>query len=330
MTINEIAKLAGVSVSAVSRCLNGGYVSEDKKARIQAIIDETGYVPSAHARTLRTKQTKVIGVIIPQFSLESVLGAIEGISEICSEAGYEVLLANTRNSQENELRYLKVFTQNRVDGLILVSTVMSNAHEQFLKKAKVPVVLLGHQDVYTSSVYHDDYEVSKKLTKILVSGQHQKAGFLGVPLLDESGIGQQRYQGFCDALKEASISIEEKRVLFGDYTLHSGYENAKILMEKAPDTNAIFCISDEVAVGVIKYLQQIGKKVPKDISIVCFSVSKVAEIVTPSLTVATCDFKESGRESARILLKKLNGSEKENKDVMIPYEIFHRESVWKG
>ena len=128
MTISEIARMAEVSVSAVSRYMNGGYVSEEKKERIRKVIQETGYVPSAHAQTMRTKRTKVVGVVIPKINSESISRVVAGISEELSQAGYELLLGNTGNNQEQELRYLLIFDKNRVDCIIFIGTMMNKEH----------------------------------------------------------------------------------------------------------------------------------------------------------------------------------------------------------
>ena len=235
MTISEIARMAEVSVSAVSRYMNGGYVSEEKKERIRKAIQETGYVPSAHAQTMRTKRTKVVGVVIPKINSESISRVVAGISEELSEAGYELLLGNTGNNQEQELRYLKIFDQNRVDGIIFIGTMMNKEHEKRLKSIQVPVVLLGQQESYISCVYHDDYHAAKEMASLLAAGPHKKIGFLGVPARDKA-VGKDRYQGFCDALQEAGIPVEDNRVLQGEFTLESGYENARTLMERGAES----------------------------------------------------------------------------------------------
>ena len=134
MTINEIAKLAGVSRATVSRYLNDGYVSREKSEKIRAVIEETGYRPSAQAQILRTKRTKLVGVIIPKINSDSISRMVAGISSVLSAAGYEILLANTDNNEKEELKYLQVFTaSNQVDGIILIGTIITAAHRKVLR-----------------------------------------------------------------------------------------------------------------------------------------------------------------------------------------------------
>lgn len=326
MTISEIARMAEVSVSAVSRYMNGGYVSEEKKERIRKAIQETGYVPSAHAQTMRTKRTKVVGVVIPKINSESISRVVAGISEELSQAGYELLLGNTGNNQEQELRYLRIFDQNRVDGIIFIGTMMNKEHEKLLKSIQVPVVLLGQQESYISCVYHDDYHAAKEMASLLAAGPHKKIGFLGVPARDKA-VGKDRYQGFCDALQEAGISVEDNRVLQGEFTLESGYENARTLMERAPDTDALFCVTDTIAIGAMKYLREIGKQIPEDVSLVGIGDTRMSEMMTPPLTTAHYYYKTSGMEGAKILLEKLKNPDLPDKKMMLGYEIIRRGSV---
>ena len=326
MTISEIARMAEVSVSAVSRYMNGGYVSDEKKERIRKAIQETGYVPSAHAQTMRTKRTKVVGVVIPKINSESISRVVAGISEELSQAGYELLLGNTGNNQEQELRYLRIFDQNRVDGIIFIGTMMNKEHEKLLKSIQVPVVLLGQQESYISCVYHDDYHAAKEMASLLTAGPHKKIGFLGVPARDKA-VGKDRYQGFCDALQEAGIPVEDNRVLQGEFTLESGYENARTLMEQAPDTDALFCVTDTIAIGAMKYLREIGKQIPEDISLVGIGDTRMSEMMTPPLTTAHYYYKTSGMEGAKILLEKLKNPDLPDKKMMLGYEIIRRGSV---
>lgn len=143
MNINEIARLAGVSRATVSRYLNNGYVSSEKKAVIRRVIEETGYQPSSQAQTLRTKKTSLIGVILPKINSDTISREVEGISDILTRRGYQLILANTNNDVEEELKYLSLFKERQVDGVVFIATMFTRKHKQMLKDYKVPIVLLG-------------------------------------------------------------------------------------------------------------------------------------------------------------------------------------------
>lgn len=163
MTIKEIAQLAGVSSAAVSRYLNGGYVSEEKKEQIRKVIEETGYQPSAQARMLRTKKASLVGVVVPKINSESISRITAGIESVLAERGYQMLLAGTDNTPAKEVEYLRLFENYPVDGIILVGTMFTAGHRKFLKETKVPVVVIGQRTSHANCIYHDDYGAGKAM-----------------------------------------------------------------------------------------------------------------------------------------------------------------------
>lgn len=182
MNINEIAKLANVSRATVSRYFNDGYVSAEKREQIRRVIEETGYKPSAQAQMLRTKKTKQIGVIIPKINSESISGMISGISKELKQAGFWLLLANTENQEREEVEYLKLFSENQVDGIILVGTIFTPAHKRALRALQVPVVVLGQKLEGYSCVYQDDYLAAKESARMML----KDAKHPGVSWCDEA------------------------------------------------------------------------------------------------------------------------------------------------
>ena len=137
MNISEIAKLAGVSSAAVSRYFNNGYISEEKKEAIRKVVEQTGYRPSVQAQTLRTKKTKMIGVIVPKVASTSIGKIVEGILSVLNESGYQMLLAVTQNNPKKELEYLAAFNDKQVDGVIFAATILTAEHKRALKKLSV-------------------------------------------------------------------------------------------------------------------------------------------------------------------------------------------------
>ena len=201
ININEIAKLAGVSRATVSRYLNNGYVSEEKRNIIAKVIEDTGYIPSAQARILRTKKSKLIGVIIPKLDSQSISREILGINEALSKEGYQIILADTFNNEHKELEYLKVLQNNQVDGIILIATVFTKQHKKLLQELSIPVVIVGQYLKGYSCIYNDDYNAAKDITKELIKDNRKNPGYIGVNLDDESA-GSGRYNGYIDAIKE--------------------------------------------------------------------------------------------------------------------------------
>ena len=204
MTIKEIAKLAQVSSAAVSRYMNGGYVSEEKKERIRAVIEETGYRPSVQARTLRTKRACLVGVIVPKINSESISRITEGIGQVLSERAYQMLLTITDNDPSKELEYMDLFESYPVDGIILVGTVLSSAHKEKLKKCRVPIVVIGQQTNEVSCIYHDDYRAAKELAEQIGKEMSGRIAYIGVTREDKAA-GAAREDGFRDGLSDALL-----------------------------------------------------------------------------------------------------------------------------
>ena len=168
MTISEIAKLAGVSKACVSRYLNHGYVSEEKKQRIQKIIDETGYVPSRQAQVLRTGKSRQIGVILPKINSESISAMVAGISSVLNRNGFAMLLANTENNVDKELEYLELFQKGQVEGVIFFATMQNPKHRALLQNYPIPVVALSQKLEYLSCVYHNESDAARDITRVLL------------------------------------------------------------------------------------------------------------------------------------------------------------------
>ena len=186
MTISEIALRAGVSKAAVSRYLNNGYVSSEKREAIRRVIEETGYVPSQQAQTLRTGKSRMVGVVVPRIDSESISRVVAGISKVLEAQGYRLLPAHTDNNIQKELEYLEVFRSGNVDGVILVATILSAAHKQALGALGVPAVLAGQRMEGMSCVYHDDKGAARAVTELLLQGGRRRIGYIGVTPRDKA------------------------------------------------------------------------------------------------------------------------------------------------
>ena len=213
MNINEIARLAGVSRATVSRYLNNGYVSSEKKEVIRRVIQETGYQPSSQAQTLRTKKTSLIGVILPKINSDTISREVTGISDILTRRGYQLILANTNNDVEEELKYLSLFKERQVDGVVFIATMFTRKHKQMLKDYKVPIVILGqHLDGYPC-IYQDDHKAAFQVTEKLAE-KGKKFAYIGVTDKDEA-VGACRKKGFMDAIHKAKLEVVPERMKIG-------------------------------------------------------------------------------------------------------------------
>ena len=290
MTIKEIARLAGVSSAAVSRYLNGGYVSGEKKEQIRKVIEETGYQPSAQARIL--------------------------------------LLASTDNDPRKEITYLKLFESYPVDGIILIGTVITAEHRKFLKGSKVPAVVVGQYTKYANCIYHDDYGAGKAMGKAAASFLEagKKVAYIGVTKEDKA-VGAAREDGFRAGLRSAGIELEEDCTRKAEFTMDSGYEAALDLLRGNNGIGVLSCATDTIAAGAIEALLTYGrKKVPQEaeysggrmeyilgsskIRVTGFGDNQFLKAVTGGIPTVHFGYKTSGIRGAELLLDVIERGEK--------------------
>lgn len=332
MTLNiiDIAKLAGVSKSTVSRYLNNGYVGTESREKIKKIIEETGFMPQSHAKSLRTGKTNLIGVIVPKISTETAPRVVQGITEVLSENNYDVLIANTNLSVEKEFEYLNIFKNNQVDGVIFMGTKITPKHRKIMDKLNVPIVVVAQYMDNYPCVYHDDFNAAKYMTEYLIGKGHKNIGFIGVYEEDRS-VGLERENGYIAALKENDLEVDMENLKLGDFSYESGYELSKKLIKKKNIPTAIFAVTDNLAIATIDCLKDNGLNVPEDVAVVSIGDTRISQVVSPKLTTIHYHYKTSGRKSGEIMLELLKNGIKTSKtikkNIKLSYRLIERNSV---
>lgn len=328
ITINDIAKLANVSRSTVSRYLNAnGYVGKEAAERIRKVIEETGYIPSQSAQSLRTKRTGVIGIILPKISTETASRLVGGINEVLKQQEYQMLLADTSLDKEKEIEYLRLLQSRNVDGIILLGTNKSEQLVKGIKDAKVPVIVLGQDIPDVTSVIHRDYEATKEMLTYIIEKGNKKIGFIGINESDPA-VGYQRKQAYLDTMVEYQLAIKEDWLQVGDFSIESGYAAMEQMWrkDKAKELEAVFAVTDRMAVGAIQFLKEKGVKIPEDMAVGTTGASTLSKYMEPSLT--TIDFlnEEAGKLAANLLLAKMGGEKVKEKNYH-HYRLLKRNSV---
>lgn len=323
MTMREVAELAGTSSAAVSRYLNGGYISEDKAARIKAAIEQTGYVPSSQARSLRTGSSRLIGVIAPKINSESISRITSGIGRVLHDRGYQMLLADTDNSPEQELAYLEVFQSHPVDGIILIGTVLTERHRAFFDAARVPVVVVGQRARGYTCVYHDDRGAACALAQRIASSGARRIAYIGVDRIDEAA-GAAREDGFRAGLAYAGIEFDEALRRESPFSVEGGYQAASDLLDRAGTVDFIACATDTIAAGAIQALHEHGVATAAD-RVSGFGDNQFLRAVTGGILTVHLAFLRSGIEGAQLLLDRVcdaRASEPyEARELMLGYEL---------
>ena len=333
MTIKEIARLANVSSAAVSRYLNGGYISEEKRAQIKKVIEETGYHPSAQARTLRTKRASLVGVVVPKINSESISRVTEGIGNVLAARGYQLLLASTDNNAKKEIEYLHLFEKYPVDGIILIGTMITAEHRRFLKNAQIPVVVTGQNTKYANCVYHDDYGAGKAMGKLAasLSGKHKHIAYIGVTREDKAA-GAAREDGFRAGLRAEGRELEEEYVRISAFRAEAGYEAALSLLDEETEIGVISCATDTIAAGAIRALRAQGLDLAsagndQGIFVTGFGDNHLLKAATGGIPTVHFGYKTSGIRSAELLLDVIERGEKIPVEMKLGFRLIEGNSA---
>ena len=328
LTIKEIAQRANVSRTTVSRVLNNsGYVSEKARSAVLKVIEETGYVPSQHAKSLRTKKTKVIGVILPKISTETSSRLVKGIDEILSESGYQILLANTNLTPEKEIENLRLLKSRHVDGIILSATNTEPELMEEIRHLTIPFVAVGQNMPGFSHVVFDDYRAAKDAVQALIKKGHREIAFIGVSESDPA-VGGLRKRGYLDAMKESGLPVEERWVRTGIFDMESGKTCMKEIMEASGQKpTAVVAVTDRLAIGAIQHLKELGLSIPGDFAVVGMGASELSQFITPSLSTIDFMIEEAGKEAASLILKMLDDSEGKSIKRKVEHRFLQRDSI---
>ncbi len=326
MNISEFAEIAGVSVSAVSRYFNNGYLADDKRALIEAALEKTGYMPSYSARTVRSKVTKLVGVILPKLSSESISRVTEGIGEVLGEEGFELLLVNTANDYNREISSLELFRQNRVDGVILLASVFTDLHRSLLSKMRVPTVIVGQQFKGFNCVCHNDFGAAYSMTKLMLDKGAKHPAFIGVNP-DDIAAGRDRRLGFEKAVTEAGLSVDPKLCAIAKFSMDSGYDKAKRMFSGRKRPDCLFCATDSIASGAMLYCRENGITIPDDLMVGAVGDSRMGRVLYVPLSSVHLHYKTAGREGANMLLSAMKSGSDVHRVMQLEYDIIEREST---
>jgi LacI family transcriptional regulator len=313
-TMRDVAKLAGVSQSTVSRVLNetgsGIPIGEETRQRILDAADKLGYQPNMIARSLRTQRTQMIAVMIGDISNAFYHPIVRAVQDVAGARDYDVLISNGDHVYENELRFLRTVLRRPVDGVIMAPHRLSiDDLDQFIRRSRTPVVAIGaqvdhpHVDVVGGTSEPATYEAISWLIK---EKGHQRIGFIGV--VDDMPPGPPRLRGYLRAMADHNLPVEPEFVQKVEFTTSGGRRAmASFLQQQNPPT-AIFCCNSLMAIGAIKVAHENGFSVPDDFSVMGFDDIPEAVILQPPLTIMARDLPRIGQQVAQILFDRIDGN----------------------
>jgi LacI family transcriptional regulator len=327
-TLRDVARRAGVAPITVSRAINdSGYVSVKTRARVERAVEELGYVPNRLARSLRLKRTQTLALVVTDITNPFWTTVARGVEDAAQDAGFNLILCNTDESEAKQEQYLDVLLQKQVDGILLVPARDNEALTGWIQRRAVPVVLLdrcvcsGQVDL----VRGDSEGGAYQLVRHLISLGHRRIAVLSGPRDVSTAV--DRVRGYAEALAEAGLEVRADWVCYGQFSIESGYRVAQQVLTARPCPTALFAVNNFIAIGALRALRDAGLRVPEDMSVVAFDDLISGLVIEPFLTVADQPAYEMGQRAAGLLLARLsepsaNGYE----EVVLPTEITVRAS----
>lgn len=322
LTINTIAKLSGVAKSTVSRYLNGGSVRDTTAQKIQKVIEENHYEPNMFAR-LSAKKSHIIGVVVPGFNSVTTPRLIEVVVKHLKENNYTPLILHTGNDLREEKNCIERLTKMNVDGIMVLSTGITEQHRELAKQIRLPLLFLGQNLAQVNAVKNDDYHAGYDMGRYVAEQGAKNVVCLWVEEQDPA-VGKERKKGVLDGLHDAGaehVEFQYTTFFYSDVLdhLHRFFDPQQL-----PD--AIICATDRIAEGVYKVCMEQGVVIGKQLSVVGFGDYETSELLNPGLTTVRFDWQQWGEVSVKTMLKMTQGQQVPGLQ-LVPYQLMIRQSV---
>jgi LacI family transcriptional regulator len=327
-TIRDVAKMADVSISTVSRVMNSpDSVVESKRKRVMDAVQQLQYQPNAFARGLIYKKSFTLGLLIPDIENLYFAGIIRGMQDACIKLGYSLMICNTDRDKERLLSYIDNFHEKQVDGIVLASDMLYPEYYEKLVGCRIPFVLLSSHtyDYESPSVEVDDEVAAYDAVKFLIELGHKEVGMIGFNH-DNSIAGPPRYAGFIRALMESGLDHNAVKIKYANHRFEHAYQAAHELFTDYPELTAVFCVADEFAMGTISYLNDRNIHVPGQVSVVGFDNLRMSSMFIPKLTTIAQPIYELGQRAAEKLHELLTTGTVEVLREKMDHKLIVRES----
>ena len=323
-------RLAGVSTSTVSHVINKTrFVSEEISERVNNAAQELNYyAPSALARSLKVNRTKTIGMLVTTSTNPFFGEVVKGVERSCYHKGYSLILCNTEGDNERMRDSINTLLQKRVDGLILMcSSLEGERIDVFERYSDIPVVVMDWGPMlFTSDKIQDNSLRGGYLAaKYLIDCGHKEIGCITGPLIKHQA--QMRYEGYKRAMIEAELDFNANWIVESDFECEGGYQALKKMVQRGPLPSSIFVSNDMMAMGVINAANELGIKIPDDLSIIGYDDIHIAKFMSPSLTTIHQPKYRLGQAAVETLLTKLENYSKEPNVVQLEPTLVERNSV---
>lgn len=331
ITIQDVARIAGVSTATVSRTLhNPDVVSRQTRERVEKAVEETGYAGNAMARSLRRMETRMIVVLVPDIGNPFFSAILSGIESVATASGYNVLIGDTNNDPDKERTFASYVRGFQADGMLLLNghlpsfgTGSARTGQQGLPPVVVVCERLPGEDFPTVRI--DNVAAAAMATAHLVGIGHRRIAHITGPV--GNILTDERLAGYENGLREAGLAPMPELVINGDFSIESGRRAVRHLMRAEDPPTAVFCANDEMAIGAIAELKACGRTVPADVSVVGFDDLQIAGCYDPPLTTVHQPRREIGETAMHMMLERLANDNVYRRDCVLPHELVVRAST---
>ena len=301
LTMSDIAKMAGVGKSTVSRYFNGGYIKEETRLKLKKVIDENNYEPSTLAQSLKAKYTKVIGIVVPCLDSITTSRVLMTMDQYLKDHGYTTLIINT---------------------IILMATAVTMAHQNIAAKLDIPLLFVAQRYGAGVSIINDDYSAGYEVGKYAAYMGHRKICYIGVSGKDEA-VGIYRKDGVINGLRDNGVSSVD--LLETDFSLEKAHLIALDYLKKKQPTLFIGA-TDNIALGCLKAINELKLKMPDDISLIGFGGYETSQFINPSLSTVRFNNEETGIKAGQTIIDLIEGNVVDNLQ-LIGYTLIKGQSV---
>ena len=332
VTMKDIANIAGISTTTVSKIINNkdNDISEATREKVKRIMKENNYVPNVMARSLVTKKTNTIGLVIPDIRNPFFPELARGAEDRANEEGYNIIFCNTDDVLAKEERYVNMLIEKMVDGIIFTASAKRTTGFTNLQNTSIPIILLDRDIDFVGvkgKITVNNFQGAYDGVKHLISSGYKKIVFISGPLLSKPGV--DRCEGFKKALNDHGIINDDPIILEGEYKSEWGYQAVKYLKQNNVKFDALFCGDDLIAIGAMKLLKEEGFNVPNDVGVVGFDDIYIASLVDPELTTVKQPNYEMGYQAVGMLISILKNNIPKNQEVILGTSLIIRKSTSK-
>ena len=331
VTIKTISEVTGLSISIISRYLNGHNVLEKNKKLIDQAIKETGYIPNDFAKNLRVEQTKCIGVIIPEFNSVFTTSILNEVERIITKQGYSLMLSNCHGDKNHELNCAKNLIKKRVDALLILPLSDCKEISKLAKAQNIPILVfdqyIKNKDI--DYVLFDNLGSSYRAAEILVEHNHRNIGVVAGP--QNIFTARKRLQGFLSYFNKNNIPFNKDNIFYCDeFDTESAYQTTKAALMKKDRPTALFTTSFDLTIGTIKAINELNLHIPEDISLIAFDSLPFYEVLKPKLWTIDQPLRLIGETIANNILDLITKHSLSSEKIdVVSYSIIEGESIKK-